>query len=90
MFVLQWAPVIHADTSPLVPPDFAKGFDLSKALVGLVSFATTPGVSSANFKISWPDDQPNIDVEKNSLETYRGLYQPSQSGQGVTGFQVFF
>jgi hypothetical protein len=68
VLALQWATVIHADTSPLVPPDFAKGFDLSKALVGLVSFATTSGVSSANFKISWPDDQPNIDVEKNSLE----------------------
>ena len=68
MLAIQWAPVIHADTSPLVPPDFARGFDLSEALVALVSFATTPGVNSANFTISWPDDQPNIDVEKNSLE----------------------
>lgn len=68
VLVLQWVQVAHADKSPLVPPEFAQNFDVSEALVGFVSFATTPGVQSANYKISWPDDQPEVDAELTSLE----------------------
>lgn len=66
--VFQWTTVIQAQTVPTPPPDFVSGLDISEALVALVSFATTPGISSANFEISWPDDQPHVDVEKYSIE----------------------
>jgi hypothetical protein len=68
VFAFQWATIAQADKSPLFPPDFARDLDVSEALVGFISFATTPGVESANYEISWPDDQPEVDAKRTSLE----------------------
>lgn len=62
---------IDASASPLVPPDFARGFDVSESLVALVSFATTPGIQNANSTITWSEDQPDMDLEKTSFELGR-------------------
>ncbi len=61
------ATVSHADTNLLVPTDLDRGFDISEALVALVSFATTPGIQNANSTVDWSDDQPNIDLKRTSF-----------------------
>ncbi len=65
------ATVSHADTNLLVPTDLDRGFDISEALVALVSFATTPGIQNANSTVDWSDDQPNIDLKRTSFEIGR-------------------
>ena len=65
------ATVSHADTGLLVPTDLDRGFDISEALVALVSFATTPGIQNANSTVDWSDDQPNIDLKRTSFEIGR-------------------
>ena len=65
--------VIHAATSPLDSTDFARGFDISEALVALVSFATTPGIQNANSTVEVPDDQPNIELNRTSFEIGRSF-----------------
>ena len=54
--------------SPVVPPRFIRDTNLSRSLVALVSFTTTPGVTNANYKISWPPDQPQQELTKSALE----------------------
>ena len=65
--------VIHAAASPLVSADFARGFDISEALVALVSYATTPGIQNANSTVEVPDDQPDIDLRRTSFEIGRSF-----------------
>ena len=66
--VLLWTPAVHADTSAVVPLDFTNDFNVSEALVGFISFATTPGISSASLELKWPEDQQAGDLDKTSIE----------------------
>ena len=68
ILAVQWPTATEAGVSPVVPPRFIRDLNLSRSLVALVSFTTTPGVTNANYKIRWPPDQPEQDLSKSALE----------------------
>ena len=73
---------VHAD---VVPPDFVSDFNVSEALAALVSFASTPGVKSADLTIDWPNDQPSVKLTKNALELEADFNLPTQHFKLFTG-----
>lgn len=61
----------HAQSDTLIPPEFISDTDVSQGIVGLVGFATTPGVANASYRVSWPDNQPSFDIRRTSLKLER-------------------
>lgn len=78
IIALQWATTAEAGISSVVPPRFIRDINLSRTLLALVSFTTTPGVTNANYKINWPPEQPAYELSKSSLELSGNIDLPGR------------
>ena len=75
-------------SSVVVPPDALRDVDLSRSLVALVAFATTPGITNASYTIDWPDDQPEADLDKSAITIEPKFNLQGRSFRIFTGFAV--
>ncbi len=78
ILALQWATAAEAGVSSVIPPRFIRDTNLTQSLVALVSFNTSPGITNANYKISWPPDQPVAEASKSTLEIGFNIDRPGR------------